>query len=283
MVCDKWRFLLPLLSLPAVVPQGFDTEVWGEWDSVSCYACGLAAIDPESDIEGSYGTNPNEGKKMYNHSCDLMDNALKSPPVYEFAGQELNPRNHVKKVPWPAPGKAVLWPLGHPRNGTQKCTNVTTVVDSATETVFDETLNATVPKKENLTTCELEWEQGFDTEKLPPKEYDLNMWVRKCPKGVRSCFRAQGNWAAQRPVFRGCAGARYAHGTTCRRELQRVQTEPGRPKVDVEVYLCYCTGDECNQRTIAGSANTNMLRLGGFVSTMINYSLIAALTLLLID
>ena len=25
-------------------------------------------------------------------SCDLMDNALKSPPVYEFAGQELNPR-----------------------------------------------------------------------------------------------------------------------------------------------------------------------------------------------
>ena len=21
----------------------------------------------ESDIEGSYGTNPNEGKKMYNH------------------------------------------------------------------------------------------------------------------------------------------------------------------------------------------------------------------------
>ena len=82
-------------------------------------------------------------------------------------------------------------------------------------------------------------------------------------------------------------------------------------QVDVEVYLCYCTGDECNQRTIAGSANTNMLRwlyilyndqlstqamrkkeeknvnlisrLGGFVATMINYSLIAALTLVLID
>ena len=25
------------------------------------------AILQESDIEGSYGTNPNEGKKMYNH------------------------------------------------------------------------------------------------------------------------------------------------------------------------------------------------------------------------
>merc|ERR1712037_580803 len=142
-------------------------------------------------------------------SCDLMDNALKSPPVYEFAGQELNPRNHVKKVPWPAPGKAVLWPLGHPRNGTQKCTNVTTVVDSATETVFDETLNATVPKKENLTTCELEWEQGFDTEKLPPKEYDLNMWVRKCPKGVRAVSepRATGRRSDQ------CSEGAQAHGT----------------------------------------------------------------------
>merc|ERR1719334_1949120 len=98
--------------IPRVVPQSYGNQVWGDWDSVSCYACGLAAIDPESDIEGSYGTNPNEGKKMYNHSCDLMDNALKSPPVYEFAGQELNPRNHVKKVPWPAPGRPVLYPPG---------------------------------------------------------------------------------------------------------------------------------------------------------------------------
>ena len=24
---------------------------WGEWDSVSCYACGLASIDPETDEE----------------------------------------------------------------------------------------------------------------------------------------------------------------------------------------------------------------------------------------
>ena len=24
---------------------------WGEWDSVSCYACGLATIDPETDAE----------------------------------------------------------------------------------------------------------------------------------------------------------------------------------------------------------------------------------------
>ena len=31
-------------------PQGFDTEVWGDWDSVSCYACGLAAVDPVSMV-----------------------------------------------------------------------------------------------------------------------------------------------------------------------------------------------------------------------------------------
>ena len=34
---------------------------------------------------------------------------------------------------------------------------------------------------------------------------------------------------------------RYAHGTTCRRELQRVQTEPGRPKVR-EKYLFTLSG-----------------------------------------
>ena len=42
-------------------------------------------------------------------------------------GMKILPPSHVKKVPWPAPGRAVLWPLGHPLNGTQKCTNFTTV------------------------------------------------------------------------------------------------------------------------------------------------------------
>ena len=37
------------------------------------------------------------------------------------------PTSHVKEVPWPAPGRPVLWPPGHPLNGTQKCKNVTTV------------------------------------------------------------------------------------------------------------------------------------------------------------
>ena len=29
--------------------------------------------------------------------------------------------------------------------------------------------------------------------KLPPKPYDFDMWLRKCPKGVQSCFKAVGN------------------------------------------------------------------------------------------
>merc|ERR1712045_942444 len=82
-------------------------------------------------------------------------------------------------------------------------------------------------------------------ERLPAKPYDSSMWTRRCPKGVRSCFKAVGNWERQKPVFRGCAGARYDHGTVCKREMQTVE---------VEVYLCYCTGDECNKTDIGGAA-----------------------------
>ena len=33
------------------VIQCFSRIGWGDWDSVSCYACGLAGIDPETDEE----------------------------------------------------------------------------------------------------------------------------------------------------------------------------------------------------------------------------------------
>ena len=45
--CDQLKgIFVPFSIIILFRPQGFDTEVWGEWDSVSCYACGLAAIDP---------------------------------------------------------------------------------------------------------------------------------------------------------------------------------------------------------------------------------------------
>ena len=80
-------------------------------------------------------------------------------------------------------------------------------------------------------------------ERRPPKPYDSSMWTRRCPKGVRSCFKAVGNWDSQKPVFRGCAGARYDHGNFCKREMQTVEVVPGQP----------CSGDECNKTDIDGA------------------------------
>ena len=46
-------------------------------DSISCFTCGLEDVDPEMDVKGSYGDarkdGTPEGKKMYNHTCDIAD------------------------------------------------------------------------------------------------------------------------------------------------------------------------------------------------------------------
>ena len=46
-------------------------------ESISCYACGLEEFNPENDKPGSYGDIRKEGtpdgKKMYNHTCDIAD------------------------------------------------------------------------------------------------------------------------------------------------------------------------------------------------------------------
>merc|ERR1719318_1116105 len=256
---------------------------WGEWDSVSCYACGLATIDPETDEEGLYGIAPGEGKKMYNHSCDLMDHGVQGN--YEAGGQELDPRSNYD----------IVWET----LTYQNCSQVEVTNDDGTVTTTEECVpalttvcpdpvtttitiapvtseaapgegNATTTTSTTTTTttsttttkgCENVPHTYKVSKKVrrDPKPYDVSMWLRRCPKGVRSCFKAQGNWDSQKPIFRGCAGAKYEHGTKCKRELQRVQVTPGKPRVDVEVYLCYCTGDECNKEDItAGGA-----RLGG--------------------
>ncbi|XP_023321559.1 uncharacterized protein LOC111696238 [Eurytemora carolleeae] len=212
---DKQTFLVLLLSLPCTVIG------WGEWDSVSCYSCGLPTIDPEKDEQDTYGTDPGVNKKMYNHSCDLMDNGLSGN--YKFAGQELAPRTWVTYVNKSEPLLS--------ENGTQ----ITTCAP-------DTTVNGTVvPGK--CTNAMREWRVAVPK---PPKEYDMSMWIRKCPKGVRSCFKAIGNWDRQKPVFRGCSESIYAHPQTCRRELKSVSVNPAQPPVDVEVYLCFCSADTCN-------------------------------------
>lgn len=235
--------ILILIYLPPAFPQSQQfLEKWGSWDSVSCFACGLATIDPEMDEVGTYGINPGTGKKMYNHSCDLLENGLKGN--YDFAGQELSPRDWVEKIEKSEPVMV---------NGSQAevCLNVTTLVPG----VLDPETNTT-SESTNVTEtqCNPAWRNWTETVTKAPKTYDLEMWKRRCPRGVRSCFKAQGNWDDQKPVFRGCAGAKYEHGTKCKRELQRVEVVPGKPKVDVEVFLCYCDGDYCNKNEIIAGA-----------------------------
>ncbi len=50
------------------------------------------------------------------------------------------------------------------------------------------------------------------------------------------------------PTFRGCAGAKYPHDAKCDRTLQAVQVVAGMKSVDVEVRLCYCNSDKCNEK-----------------------------------
>ena len=50
-------------------------------------------------------------------------------------------------------------------------------------------------------------------------------------------LQAVGNWDGQKPVFRGCAGVTFAHGNTCKREMQIVEVTPGRPKVILIIVI----------------------------------------------
>lgn len=260
--------MLVLWLLQFLLPGAFCA--WGEWDAVTCYTCGLENVDPDSDQEFSYGIDPGEGKKMYNHSCDLMD---------KKTGQELAPRNWVNTIPLTKQVVVAgnlftkIIPPVKDENDTvlEEGSNVTTCMpivypDQGVDTYYliqEEEPRVSIKKDgvevfREVTEDDLPLLTGHDcnftmtknysrTEKKPPKDYDMTMWERKCPKGIRSCFKAKGNFDGQQPVFRGCATAKYKHGTTCKREMQTVVVTLGRPSVDVEVYMCYCSADKCNQ------------------------------------
>ena len=48
------------------------------------------------------------------------------------------------------------------------------------------------------------------------------------------------------PAFRGCAGAPYALDEKCNHRVQAVSVS-ATSNVDVDVHLCYCNSDVCNQ------------------------------------
>ena len=49
------------------------------------------------------------------------------------------------------------------------------------------------------------------------------------------------------PEFRGCADAEFLHENKCTRERQAVTVVDNQKHVDVDVELCYCDSDLCNQ------------------------------------
>lgn len=92
-------------------------------------------------------------------------------------------------------------------------------------------------------------------------------WIRKCPPGIRSCFVAQGSFESQKPAFRGCAGAPYALDEKCNHRVQAVSVS-ATSNVDVDVHLCYCNSDVCNQ-DLSGAQRATTKVLITLVSTLL--------------
>ena len=71
-------------------------------------------------------------------------------------------------------------------------------------------------------------------------------------------------------MFRGCADAQYAFDPGCSRELQAVQVVIGKKSVDVEILLCFCNDDTCNQALSgANSMITTFRNIVGFLSAIL--------------
>ena len=49
------------------------------------------------------------------------------------------------------------------------------------------------------------------------------------------------NFDLTEPVFRGCAGATYAHDEGCHRSMQTVSVNAGKSDVDIEINLVGAT------------------------------------------
>jgi len=91
-------------------------------------------------------------------------------------------------------------------------------------------------------------------------EKEADPFIRICPLGVRSCFYVTGKYEDMELVFRGCAEAKYEHDYGCDREMQAVNVidQRGIPKqVDVDVNLCYCNSQNCNE-VAAGAIEITM-------------------------
>ena len=73
------------------------------------------------------------------------------------------------------------------------------------------------------------------------------------------------------PEFRGCAAVNYEHEAKCSRETQAVTIIDNQKHADVDVELCYCQEDLCNEERNYGENNhfNYIIMLVTFISLLI--------------
>jgi len=262
-----------LLLLHLTIAQESETGEVAE--GVKCYTCGLEEVNPHVDKDGSYSNRvhlneANEvvesGLRMYNHSCFEMNSRTgQDVPfilTWDILNQYMTTLDHTDAV------MEKLNTMG--RVTTEKGTynygyklkpdGFKVYEDLYEELVIRLKENPCVPKKPDLPNpCQVSMPEWREFEGEVDKNYNMDMWVKQCDKGIVSCFEARGEWDGQLPTFRGCAGTTFPHDEKCAYEKQAVSIVEGKKSVDVGVSLCYCNKDICNLDTSPSTRLTPLL------------------------
>jgi len=199
-------------------------------EGIKCYTCGLEIIDPEEDKPGSYGvkvfsTPQLKEYKMYNHSCDQMDRK---------EGQDVPVFLTFDELSTEGVGEKANLELLDSTNGKYDLKKGFEIYQAKYEELRENAPD--LPK----------WTESQVIQGKVKENYNDDMWIRQCDRGVLSCYIAQGFYDEQDPVFRGCAGNYFPHDQKCTTQQQAVTIVEGKKSVDVEVELCYCNEELCN-------------------------------------
>jgi len=218
-------------------------------EGIKCYTCGLETIDPEADKKGTYGvkvysTPQLTDYKMYNHSCDQMDRKEGQDVPVHLTFEEL-----VKE----GVGEKANLELVSSTNGEYDLKEGFEIYQADYEKLRENVPD--LPK----------WLESQVIQDKVKKNYNMDMWIRQCDRGILSCYIAQGFYDFQEPMFRGCAGNFFPHDEKCTTQQQAVTIVEGKKSVDVKVELCYCNEELCNVDLSAGPGlNT------GHILTLLN-------------
>ena len=70
---------------------------------------------------------------------------------------------------------------------------------------------------------------------------------RRCPNITKSCYYIESEYEDKKHKFRGCADVEFAHDEVCSTKKQAVPINNNARSVDVDIKLCYCNSDNCNE------------------------------------